>query len=410
MKIAQKDIKMLIILGIFLVLIGYYEFLVQPLYKMSQKSNTQLMSEKKQMLILKTKIAGLPNYRKKFNNLVDIIQVAENNSMMPFVDVALDVKIKAVMEAAEKSFVKIKSIKPMNDIQEIRDGKAKVIKDKFFSIEGTASVEDFLKFLRNLWGTKLESVNLSSINEVGSQLRYFIKIEFLKKSVPTFSYENSNSKPYKKFTLKNNPFTIIKPPPPPKPKTAEVIKPKGPPKIVHKLENFELIGIAEFNKEKMVIIDDKIKKRVIYLLKGDSFRESVVKSITNNNVSFYFADNKQTITVKLKEKALKLKAGISDKKDNKNKKKGHLGIMVETFTQDLATRYKLEFNPGLFVISPGRHKNVFKKNDVIIEINGQAVPNFEAALRVMDKVYAGNKIKIILKRDGKVKKFSYNAD
>jgi hypothetical protein len=409
MKLSTKDKKMLIVLGAFLLLLGYYEFVINPLYRISKKSNNSLITEKKDLLILKTKVASLSNYNKKFANLANIVKIAEKSIIMPFVNVALDSKIKAIMGAAEKSHVKIRSIKPMNSIQETKDGKTKVIKDKYFSIEGAASIDNLLMFLRNLWGTKLDSINISSMNEVGSELRYFIKIEFLSKIEFKFDNSNDTVTAYKDFKLKYNPFTVIKPPPPPKPKYVKPIKTE-PPKIVHKLDNFTLIGIAQFNKDRMAIIDDKLKKRVMYLLKGDSFRESIVKSISDKIVSFYFADNKQVITVKLKENALKLKAGTPKKSNDKNKKKGHLGIMVETFTQDLANRYKLEFNPGLFVISPGRHRNVFKKNDIIIEINEQAVPNFEAALRIMNKVYAGDKIKIVLKRDGKVMNFSYNAD
>ena len=399
---------MLIILAVFLLSFGYYEFVIDPLYKMSKKSTTQVIAKDKDLLIIKTKVSSLNVHRKKLMHLTNIIQIANKSSLMPFVDVPLETKIKAIMGAAENSFVKIRSIKPMNFTEETKDGKTRIIKDKFFSIEGTATIEKLMKFLRNLWGTKLDSINVSSMNDVGTELRYFIKIEFLAKIDFSLIDSGKDTRIYENFNLKHNPFTIIKPPPPPKPKIVKKTINK-PEKIVHTLDNFELIGIAKFNKESMAIINDQIKKRVIYLSKNDSFRKSVVKSIKETSVSFYFTDNKQTITVKLKTKTLELKTGTSKKKNN-NKKKGHLGIMVETFTQDLANKYKLSFNPGLFVISPGRHRKVFKKNDIIIEINDQAVPNFEAALRIMNKIYAGDKIKIILKRDGKEMNFSYNAD
>ena len=410
-KLTAKDKKMLIVLIVFLFAVGYYEFIVSPLYNMSMRTDSSIVKDKKQLLILKTKLGGLNNYKKKYNDLIEIIKIAEKSVIMPDVTVQLDTKIKAIMTAADIASVSIRSIKPMNYIKEGSKGEPIIIKDKFFSIEGTASVERFMKFIRGLWGTKLESVNLQTMDKSGGEIRYFIKIEFLNKVKSDIDNEkNLKDYPkYKAFNLEHNPFTIIKPSPPPRPKKVEREEPKEPPKIVHTLSNFELIGIAEFNKEKMAIINDKEKNKVIYLLKGDSFRESIVKSIKNKEVAFYFADNKQTIVEKLKDTGLKLKSSTTPP-NNKDKRKGHLGIMVETFTQDIANRYHVEFNPGLFVVSPGRHRNIFKKGDVILEINGQPVPNFEAALRVMNNVYVGDKLKIIFKRDGKSKTLSYNAD
>ena len=280
--------------------------------------------------------------------------------------------------------------------------------------------KNFLSFLRNLWGTKLESLNLSSFenNGNGGDIRYFIKIEFLNKNDSPFlnKDELGKLKKYKDFKLMYSPFEVIKPPPPPPPPRPKgpIAKPKPKP-IVHSISGFELIGIADLNNKMMAIIDDKQKNKVLYIKKGDDFRGAVVKEITDTTISFYFEDNKQTIEEKLKVNGLKLaqsdtSKNSSVKKKNDNRRKGHLGIMVETFTQDIANRYSLEFNPGLFVISPGRHRNIFKKHDVIIEINDRPVPNFEAALRVMSKVYVGDKIKIELKRAGREKSFSYVAD
>ena len=387
--------------------------ILEPLYNKSVSSGIALEKERKKLLVDKTQIAGLANCKKKYSELSQVIDIANENILMPFVDVPLDAKIKSIMYAAEKSSVKIKSIKPMNYIYESKDGKSMVVQDKFFSIEGNASPKNFLQFLRNLWGTGLDNINLTALDSSGTNIRYYLKIEFMKKLDPPLKKTNNKVKGFKDFSLKNNPFTIIKPPPPPRALRKSPGPPPKPQKVVHSINGIELIGIADYGEQGMAIIEDKQKQNeMVYLMKGDSFRNAVVKAITSKSVTFFFSDNKQDVVVSLKDDSLKLTGSNVDteQKSQKNKRKGHLGIMVETFSQDLANRYHMEYYPGLFVISPGRHKDVFKKHDVIIEINDQPVPNFEAALRVMNRVYAGQSLKIEMKRNGKTQHITYNAD
>ncbi|MCF7791061.1 MAG: PDZ domain-containing protein [Victivallales bacterium] len=412
MNISKKDQKMLIILAVFLLAMGYFEFIFFPLFNLSQKYNNKLIKKRKQLIVLKTKLAGLDEYRRNYRKLLKIIKVADKNSLMPYEDAPLNNKIKEIMKAASENSVKIKSIKPMNYIKEGEDGKPEVVRDKYFTIEGETTVYRFLNFARKLWGTELERVNISTIDKTGNRLRYFIKIEFLEKiNLDLSDLKDIDAKKYKIFELKHNPFSIIKPPPPPRPKSKATHKPKGPPRIVHRITGYELIGIAHSGKKDIAIIKDTKKNKVVYLVEGDHFRESIVRSIKAKSVIFYFADNKQKIVAKLKKSDLKLSPNTQNRKnEKKGKRKGHLGIMVETFTRDLANRYHVEFNPGLFVISPGKHKDIFKKHDIILEINGQPVPNFEAALRVMNQIYSGDKINIVLKRNGKKMNLTYKAD
>ncbi len=407
-KLSKKDKKMLIVLGLFLFGVAYYEFLVEPLTKMNVSSQSALVKERKNLLVAQTKLGGITNYKKKIMGLKDIIYIAESNNKMPDLSEKLNDKMKAVMQAAKDASVKVLSLKPINAITENDDGTVSTIKDKYISIDGNASIDSFLKFMRNLWGVALEEMELSSVSKDGSRLRFYIKLKFLPK--PFFEINSPANSTEKndtiKFGVKHNVFTkIVPPPPPPPPKPPG--PPPPPPKPVHYLNNATLLGIAEFGPEKMAIIQDGQKRTTDFITIGSNFRDSKLWKVEDNSAVFLFSDG-GTVTLKLPEE--KKYYTIDDGGNMNDRQKGHLGILAETFTEQLAEQYDIPFRPGLLVISSGAHGDKLKKGDVITSINGQDTPNFEAALSVMQNVYAGEELKITLFRQDKSLNISYRAD
>ena len=403
-KLSKKDKKMMIVLAVFLIGMAYYEFLLVPLSNMNDIAQKSLVDKRKELLLVKTKLGGLANYRKKIKDLNKVICFTMNKNNMPYIDEKLNNKMKAVMSAADNASVKVLSLKPINDVAENEDGTVKTIKDKFIAIDGNADLNSFLIFLNNLWGVELYELQVSSISENGSRLRFYIKILFLPKTELDIK-PNNNEVIDIKFGVKNNIFKKIVPPPPPPPPKPPGWKPPPPPKPVRKLDNAKLLGIAEFGNNKMAIIEDNQKRITDFFFIGSKFRDSKLWKVDGTSAIFLFSDG-QTVTLKLpKEKKY---YNVSD--NNREKKKGHLGILAETFTEQLSKQYDLKFEPGLLVISSGAHGDVLQKGDVITSINGKSTPNFEAALGVMKTVYAGDDLKISLLRHGVNKNITYKAD
>ena len=403
-KLSKKDKKMMIVLAVFLIGMAYYEFLLVPLTNMDVSAQKSLVKKKKELLIVKTKLGGLTNYRKKISDLKNVICIAVKNNSMPGIDEKLNDKMEAVMSAAKKASVKILSLKPINDVGENEDGSVKTIKDKYIAIDGNADINSFLNFLKNLWGVKLEEIELSSISKDGSRLRFYIKISFLPKTELDIKADK-NEKTDIKFGVKNNIFARIVPPPPPPPPKPPGWKPPPPPKPVYQLNNAKLLGVAEFGNNRMAIIEDGQKRITDFFFIGSKFRDSKLWKVDKTSVVFLFSDG-GTVTLKLpKEKKY---YNVAD--GDRTKKKGHLGILAETFTEQLSKQYDLTFEPGLLIISSGAHGDVLQKGDVITSINGTQTPNFEAALGVMKSVYAGDTLKISLLRHGVKKNISYKAD
>ena len=400
MQISQKDKKMLIVLGVFLAAIVYYLFILTPLSDMNTAAQKSLVAKRKELLIVKTKLSGLVGYKKKINDLKEVICITEKEYNMPDITEKLNNKMKAVTSAANKASVKISSLKPMNVISEKKDGTVQTIKDKYISIDGKSDISSFLKFLQNLWGTELEEIEVSSTSRGGESLQFYIKVAFLPKIMYKIKPDPDMSYPAIQFGVKNNIFSIIKPPRSERP----VRRALPPSKPVHQLNNATLLGIAEFGAIKMAILEDGIKKETDFFLVGDHFRDATVLKVTKNSVVFKYPDG-DTLSLHLpKEKKYYSIDSAS------SKKKGHLGILAETLTEELAREKGMDFKPGLLVISSGAHDDVLHKGDIISSINGQPVSSFEDALNIMKSVYSGEEIKLTIFRADKMLSVKYKAD
>ena len=402
-KLSKKDKKMLIVLAVFLAGMAYYMFLLTPLYNMKNSVRNSLAAKRKELLVAKTKVGGLTNYRKKSNELKNVICIVEKNSNMPNVDEKLNEKMKAVTSAAKKASIsKLLSLKPISEIVTTDDGTSKTIRDKYISIEGNSDINSFLNFLRNLWGVELEEIELSSTSNDGSKLRFYIKISFLPET--NFNIKSVKGVPTDvKFGVKHNIF--VRGTPVPLSKTPQKPLPSLPKKAVHDLKDTNLLGIAELGDKKMAIVEDSKNEKIDFLFVGDKFRDSKLWKVNKNSAEFLFSDG-GTVTLKLPEEKKYYNVD-----DDASRKKGHLGLFSKTFTTQLAEEYNIPFRPGLLVVSSGEaHGDILHKGDVIISINGKRVQDFDAALSIMKTVYAGDELKISLLRHGEIKNVSYRAD
>jgi type II secretory pathway component PulC len=370
---------------------------------MNASAKKSLIAKRKELLIAKTKLDGVSNYRKEIFDLRDIIDITKNNSKMPSIGDKLNFKMKAIMTAAEKASVYILSLKPNSSVIEDEDGSTKILKDKYLSIEGNANINTFLNFLKNLWGVELEEIELSSAAKDGSKLRFYIKVSFLEKIKSAMQSSKEEKSIDINFGVKNNVFAKITPPLPPEPLR---FKSLTPPKPVHHLDGAKLIGIAEFGNTKIAIIEDGITKETNFYSIGSKFKESKLYKVDSTSAVFMFSDG-GNVTLKLPVE--KLYYDI-DSNDDNMKKKGRLGILAKTFTDQLANQNGTPFKPGLLVVSSGSHGDVLQKGDLITSINGTYTPDFEAALNIMKNVYIGEDLKIEILRRGESKKISYKAD
>ena len=404
-KLSQKDKKMAMILAVFLIAAAYYEFLLVPLTNMNNSSQKSLMAKRKELLIVKTKLGGLSNFKKKILDLKKVIYITRSNNKMPDIDNKLNYKMKAMMSAAKKASVKVLSLKPINSVGENDDGTVKIIKDKYISIEGSSDISSFLNFLKNLWGVELEEIELSSESKDGSRLRFYIKTSFFPKIDFAAKLAEGEHPTNIKFGVKHNIFAKIIPPPPPPPPKPPGWKPPLPPKPVYHLNNAKLLGVAEFGTEKMAIVEDGIKKETDFFFIGSKFRKSKLLKVDKQGAVFIFPEGGK-VTLKLpNEKKYYSVAGST----GKTKQRGHLGILAETFTDQLAKQYGIPFKPGLLVISTGSHGEL-QKDDIIKSINGTPTPNFESALEVMKNIFTGGELHMVISRKGKIMGISYKAD
>jgi len=83
---------------------------------------------------------------------------------------------------------------------------------------------------------------------------------------------------------------------------------------------------------------------------------------------------------------------------------GYLGVLVGDVDQDAATRLKLKDTKGVVVTlidhdAPAAQAGI-RVNDVLLQLNGQAVENAEQFLRILHELPAGRTVSLELSRDG----------
>jgi serine protease Do len=85
---------------------------------------------------------------------------------------------------------------------------------------------------------------------------------------------------------------------------------------------------------------------------------------------------------------------------------GYLGVLVGEVDQDAATRLKLKDTKGVVVTlidhdAPAAQAGI-RVNDVLLQLDGQAVENAEQFGRILRELPAGRTVSIVLSRDGNI--------
>ncbi len=406
-KLTKRDKHMITILVIFVALVGYYQYVIQPLVVMNNKAEKTLFKAQKKVLLAKTKISERASWEKDYIRYLNDFNVMLNSKEVPFESAFLPLRVKAVMTAASNASVEISGLRPIREGDD-GGGSNEQSHVKAFSVVGYANIDSFLSFLRNLWGVELDEVSLDLTQVPSKPLKFYIKITFLSEKdmgIGTIK-RNLDVPSFSKFLVKNNPFVpkaryvapkkVHLPPPPPNP---------PPSKPRPNVRGAKLIGVAEVGARKMAIVNIPAKKLYEILYVGDKFRDSKVSNIGDDSITFVNTfGQKATLKLMLTHRNFKYSI-FNDNTSNASligkRKNGRLGFFLASMTPELAKKYKIGAERGILVLRPRKGGKLVKKDDVITSINGISVNNFSEAVMIMQNIHSGQTVNLGIIRHGK---------
>jgi hypothetical protein len=283
--LSKKDKRMLLIMLIFFIIVGYYMGILLPLEKEIATAKKNFQKESEKLIVTKSMISNFLKLKKESVIYKDIMQIIQHSSMMPYESAPLDMKIKAIVGNGRKCNVQISSIRPMNLIVQEEAGMQTTFKAKIFDIEGSGDMNSIIKYLRSLWGTELENITISTLSNKDFILRFSVKIIFLPKIIKRES-RNDERYVYRQPDIQANPFDIVKPVILSKTNKLPLIKP------IHL--KADLIGIVESNGKRSAVIMFNDNRDVQILIEGEKVREHMVKKINLNEIIFEDKNKLQT--------------------------------------------------------------------------------------------------------------------
>jgi len=342
MKLATKDIRALIVLGTFLTCAGLYHYVVDPMMLQWRKMGLELRQKQKDLQQTQRKIREYRSWERDYQHLSEVAWDIREEMKVPPLEADLATRIKAILAAASSAGVKVEALRPISHL--LADGKTYV--SESFALEGAVAPAGFTALLQNLKGMHIEELSFSAGGTASTNYKFHMQLTSLPKwelkgiTPPVQAAES------KTFHLKENPFQVrlVEAPPVPvlPPSENDETGAVSSPSLEHglNLAGLTLVGINQVGSQRVAVIVETSSGDDLFLLEGDSYRESSVRSIADEKIIFA---NDQGETGELQ--LLATDSGVSalfDQQQVENTEQstqhteGHLGLQVKPLTPELA--------------------------------------------------------------------------
>jgi hypothetical protein len=411
MKISDRDKRMLLLLVLFFVGLGYYYYVFTPLENMSVESAKELNRKRAQLNIKQVKIRQFNTWRDYCKKLGGKVVRIQKMIKAPGVDKSVYDRIDFIMKAAQSSSVEIDNLKPIPTENNSGDGSettGKKVIDRFM-IDGRCTFLAFLKLMNNVYGMEMGQVTLSSTGESNGKLRFSLILT----SLPKVKLDLSKIKGIKAkaidYKMNHDLFELKSLTDVEKKLTPEEIRKKMEKQLKAKLSGLKLEGTATIDGRKLVIISDPdFKNRMFKTFHdGDMVRGVEIVKIGDSTVQFM---NKKGISCELNmDGNASLSYTSSPDSILKNAGKARLGLDVHVLDPEYSKLMGLKEKTGLLILKSKKGCDL-RNGDIIKKIAGVRILTVKDALQCLNKFRPGNIVKVTFLRDGKEQISSVKLD
>ncbi|OGV77240.1 MAG: hypothetical protein A3K19_07025 [Lentisphaerae bacterium RIFOXYB12_FULL_65_16] len=405
MAIGKRDRAFLVALGVFLVGLGYYLFLLDPLMSRQAKLRKQASGLRRTLVQERAKAGELKQWRAHYDQarqeVADLLGgvtrelLSDNNTEV----------IKALLHAAEVSGVQLRMLTPQTVLKVRQDGTRTAARQ--FSLQGKGDSGAFFRFLGELKGMHLEDVN-ASVSSNDNSISFLMNLTVVSTTalqgidLPPAGVKAAASTPIA------NPFGV---------KAAAVApldagqKPTatGPSQTVPEsassgddrtldLKGLQLVGVASLGGRGMAVVESSAAGTCLFLWEGEQLQDMTLSEVQADAVVLSKGDLHGTLKLPAETGPASGAAG-SGKANGAGPGKLGLRLCNVTPLRKEATDYP--GSGGLDVVLPRSDSGAILKGDIIAAINGVPTPNLDVAQQVLDTLRADDLLTVKLWRTGR---------
>ena len=412
LELSLRDRRLLLILAVFLLCAGYFQFIFEPVYRKWNFAQTAVSEKKKELRKMERKIKETRLLERDTNELLVKMSIISARINMPSAEKDLPIVIRAITQAATAAGVTVANIRPIAPAQQ--DGKE--LPPMTFSIEGAARTNEIVTFLEKLWGVKIEELSMSLTDDEEKPVHFFTRItlipaiEFPASTVKVAPFHLAEDlfwpRGHEFFTIaaegEELPMNSLSPPP--------ASPPDAEPSL--DLSGLRLVGVTQFPGNKFAAIADGAQEIIVAL--GEKVRSYTLSAIDEKGIELSMEGgiNRRLefppakdgfLAVPLMQSPTPLPAQAL------LPKKGRLGLKLQNLTAELAQQKNLEAESGLLVLGGRTGEEDVLVDDIITAINGIRTPTMNEAVRVMQLVAAGDEVELSVLRGSAPKKVMIKA-
>lgn len=421
-SLTEKDRRTLAVLGLFLALAGYYQFVFDPVYTKWKAADKVLGAKSKELKRMEKTLREFRVIKRERDELAARVSLVSARVKMPPLGESQHEVLKAIMTAASHSSVQIINIRPVA----AQEADGRTGGPKAFAVEGNATTDQFVRLMERVWGMKIEELNLSLTDDQQRPVHFYTMLTLLPSA--RLDYPKAEVR-VASFKLKQDPFlpgqqpatglskamgvplAVMFPvpglPPPPG-------APPSEPQF--SVAGLRLIGITSVNgKPGAIVLDDSQGGRELYLEVGDRFKDSVVAAIDGKGFTLRVPGSpdarvefppRQGFEVPEQEHAPQ---SPPPTRNVSSAKSGRLGLQVMNLSAELARQKELTAKEGLLVTRARADAQEVRVNDLITSINGIKTPSLAEAQKIMRTIRAGDDLELGIFSRGAAKKVTIKA-
>lgn len=421
--LSQSDKRTLAVLGVFLVMAGYYQFVFEPVYTRWAAAHKAVKAKAKELKRMERKLREFRAIQRGRDELQAKVSLVAARVKMPPLGANQHDVLKAIMTAAARAGVKITNVRPMSAAMAEGDKGAITA----FAVEGGATTEQFVAFMEKVWGMKVEELNLSPADDKERPVRFYTRLAplpFAEIQHPPAEVRVSS------FRLGQDPFLTAErgslsppylragaglmpplPPPPPLP-VSPAVSPAG---SSFGSGGLRLVGITSVDgKAGAIVMDDSHGGKELYLEVGDRVNDFSVAAIDGKGITLRQQGARDARIEFAPRQGLDLPAvedapRAAPARSVASGKSGKLGIQVVNLSADPGKQKELGAKEGLVVVRGRGDAQEVKANDLITSINGIAVPSMVEARKIMQTIKAGDDLDLGVLSRGALKKVRIKA-
>lgn len=414
LDLSFRDRRLLLILAVFLLCAGYFQFVFEPVYRKWNFAQTALAEKKKELRKMELKIKELRPMDRDLKELLVKMALISARINMPSAEKDLPIVIRSITQAAAAAGVTVANIRPIPPAQQ--DGKEP--QPMTFSIEGAATTSAIVTFLEKLWGVRIEELSMSLTEDEEKPVHFFTRITL----IPALEFPASAIKVapfilaedlfwprgHELFIVADESEDIQLPPPASSP---DALSPAYAEPAVD-LTSLRLVGVTQFPGSKFAAIADGSREIIVAL--GEKVRSYTVSAIDAKGIELSlegglkgrleFPPTQDALPAETFVQApspLPVQAQLS--------KRGRLGLKLQNITVEFAEQKNGQAESGLLVLGARAGEENVLVDDIITAINGIRTPTMNEAVRVMQLVAAGDEVELSVLRGSAAKKVMIKA-